>query len=309
MRTRSAAPLACVALLASVALAGCSGDDSVGEVPSTTRARHPAVPRAVGDRRPGPRTPRCPTSPSRWWPRGSSTGGTSGSCPTGRPWSPSDRGGSRWCRGCARGRSGATVRADLDDLFVQGEGGLMGMVVHPDFATSRAFTTCQTHQEGGDPEDIRLVTWRLSADGSSAERVRTLLSGLPISSGRHSGCRPEIAADGALLVGTGDVARGRLPQDRTQPGRQGAAARPRDREPVAGQPVRVGVEPARALRAQLRAPQRPGGGRAARHRCGLHGRARAAATTTRSTGSRPAPTTAGTRRRAAPSTATTRACR
>ena len=106
------------------------------------------------------------------------------------------------------------MRADLDDVFVSGEGGLMGMVVHPDFASSRLFTTCQTHQEGGDAEDIRLVTWRLSADGGSAERVRDLLTGLPISSGRHSGCRPTIAADGALLVGTGDVARGAVPQDR-----------------------------------------------------------------------------------------------
>jgi glucose/arabinose dehydrogenase len=48
--------------------------------------------------------------------------------------------------------------------------------------------------------------------------VRTLLEGLPISSGRHSGCRPEIASDGALLVGTGDTAVGTVPQDRTSLG-------------------------------------------------------------------------------------------
>jgi aldose sugar dehydrogenase len=41
-----------------------------------------------------------------------------------------------------------------------------------------------------------------------------LVGGLPINpSGRHSGCRPTIAADGALLVGTGDTARGGVPQD------------------------------------------------------------------------------------------------
>ena len=112
----------------------------------------------------------------------------------------------------------AMVRADLDDVIVSGEGGLMGMVVHPDFASSRLFTTCQTHEEGGDAEDVRLVTWRLSADGRSADRVRNLLTGLPISSGRHSGCRPTLAEDGALLVGTGDVARASLPQDRTSLG-------------------------------------------------------------------------------------------
>jgi aldose sugar dehydrogenase len=113
---------------------------------------------------------------------------------------------------------GATVRpiqADLTDVWARGEGGLMGMVVHPDFAQSRRFTTCQTHAEGGSATDVRLVTWQLSADGAAANRVRDpLVGGLPINpSGRHSGCRPTIAADGTLLVGTGDTARGTLPQD------------------------------------------------------------------------------------------------
>ncbi|WP_115944302.1 PQQ-dependent sugar dehydrogenase [Amycolatopsis thermalba] len=105
--------------------------------------------------------------------------------------------------------------ADFSDVWARGEGGLMGMVVHPDFATSREFTTCQTHQENGRAVDIRLVTWSLSADKRSATKVRDLLTGLPVNqSGRHSGCRPEIAADGALLVGTGDTARPDVSQDR-----------------------------------------------------------------------------------------------
>ena len=167
--------------------------------------------------------------------------------------------------GLRKGAERREVRADLDDVYVSGEGGLMGMVVHPDFESSRRFTTCQTHAEGGEPDDIRLVTWRLSPDGSSAERVRDLLTGLPISTGRHSGCRPEIAADGALLVGTGDVARTQPPGPH-QPGRQGAAARPRHRGSVAGQPLRLVGEPSRAVRLHLRAPQHPGGRRAARDR-------------------------------------------
>src|SRR5215204_6652610 len=36
---------------------------------------------------------------------------------------------------------------------------------------------------------------------------------LPIWSGRHGGCRLRFAPDGALLVGTGDNARGSNPQD------------------------------------------------------------------------------------------------
>jgi aldose sugar dehydrogenase len=117
--------------------------------------------------------------------------------------------------GTAEGATVAPVAADFGDLLVRGEGGLMGLVVHPDFAQSRRFTTCQTHAEGGRPVDIRLVTWTLSADGARAERVvDPLVGGLPVNpSGRHSGCRPTLAADGALLVGTGDTARGNLPQD------------------------------------------------------------------------------------------------
>lgn len=101
----------------------------------------------------------------------------------------------------------------------------MGMVVHPDFATSRLFTTCQTHQENGQPKDVRLVTWKLSADGTSAQKWRDLLTGLPISTGRHSGCRPTIApgavndsGEDELFVGTGDVAQADVPQSRTSLG-------------------------------------------------------------------------------------------
>jgi aldose sugar dehydrogenase len=115
------------------------------------------------------------------------------------------------------GATRTTVEADFSDLNARGEGGLMGVVVHPDFATSRSFTTCQSHWENGNAVDIRLITWELSADQRSARRVRDpLVGGIPVNpSGRHSGCRPTLAPDGSLLVGTGDTARGYVSQDRT----------------------------------------------------------------------------------------------
>jgi aldose sugar dehydrogenase len=117
------------------------------------------------------------------------------------------------------GATATELEADLGDVHVQGEGGLMGLVVHPDFAQTRRFTTCQTHTENGTPTDIRLVTWRLSDDEQAATREKELLTGLPLNpSGRHSGCRPTLASDGALLVGTGDTARAAFPQDRTNLG-------------------------------------------------------------------------------------------
>ena len=218
MRTRSRATLAGAALLATVALAACSGDDSVGEVPVTrSRTASGTASPTTGPEvtaSPAPRATVVPALDVEVVAKGFEHGWDIGFLPDGRALVTERPGRISIVSGLREGARRSQVRADLDDVFVSGEGGLMGMVVHPDFASSRLFTTCQTHQEGGDAEDIRLVTWRLSADGGSAERVRDLLTGLPISSGRHSGCRPTIAADGALLVGTGDVASGAVPQDR-----------------------------------------------------------------------------------------------
>lgn len=114
-------------------------------------------------------------------------------------------------------RPGALARpvaADLGDVYAEGEGGLMGLLVHPDFERNRRFITCQAHQEDGRPVDIRLVTWRLADDGNSAQRLGPLLTGLPLNgSGRHSGCRAALAEDGSLLVSTGDTARPAVAQD------------------------------------------------------------------------------------------------
>ncbi|MFN8045768.1 MAG: PQQ-dependent sugar dehydrogenase [Dermatophilaceae bacterium] len=117
------------------------------------------------------------------------------------------------------GASVTQVEADLADVGARGEGGLMGLLVQPDFASSRAFLTCQTHDVGGSLRDIRIVRWQLAADGSAATRLGDLLTGLPVASGgRHSGCRMAIDDTGALLVGTGDTAVGSIPQDRTSLG-------------------------------------------------------------------------------------------
>ncbi len=220
MRSRpTATSVAALALLAGLALGGCSGDDSVGEVPppASTPSSGSGTPSDTSEPSPSPapRDTAVPRLAVEVVADGFEHGWDIGFLPDGKALVTERPGRISLVSGLREGARRTTVRADLDDLFVASEGGLMGMVVHPDFVTSREFTTCQTHQEDGAAKDIRLVTWRLSVDEQSAERVKTLLSGLPISSGRHSGCRPEIGADGALLVGTGDTAQGNIPQDRT----------------------------------------------------------------------------------------------
>ena len=193
-------------LAVALALAACSGDDPSSTGPVGT------VPRGSG-----PAPARSATSPPlrvEVVASGLEHGWDVGFLPDGRVL-VTERGAHLVL--LSSGRAGATVTpvtADLADVQVRGEGGLMGLVVHPDFATTRRFTTCQTHQENGDPVDIRLVTWRLAGDGRSATRERDLLTGLPLAAGgRHSGCRTTLAADGTLLVGTGDTADGRVAQD------------------------------------------------------------------------------------------------
>jgi glucose/arabinose dehydrogenase len=104
------------------------------------------------------------------------------------------------------------VSADFDDLFAEGETGLMGLALDPAFDANRRIYSCQGSQAG----EIVVLAWTVAADWSAATRVADpLVGGLPLNqrSGRHGGCRLRFAPDGMLLVGTGDTANGSLPQD------------------------------------------------------------------------------------------------
>jgi glucose/arabinose dehydrogenase len=118
----------------------------------------------------------------------------------------------------ASGEPGAQrtpVEADLTDVYAAGEGGLMGLLVHPDFEQSREFSVCHTYKNGTDPTDVRVVTWRMAEDFGSASKARTLVTGITLNdSGRHSGCRLELGPDDELLIGTGDSAEGVNSQDK-----------------------------------------------------------------------------------------------
>ena len=130
-------------------------------------------------------------------------------------------------------RTSATVItvAQVADVVVSGEGGLLGLAVDPEFATNRFVYTCYSSNRGG-TNDNRLVRWTLSADGTSLANRNDILTGLPWGNGgRHSGCRPRFGPDGQLWVGTGDAAVGTNPQNLTGLGgkvlrinRDGAAA-------------------------------------------------------------------------------------
>ncbi len=97
-------------------------------------------------------------------------------------------------------------------VWVAGETGLMSLAVDPEFSGNRRIYTCQGHRAHGH-HDIRVIAWRLNKRWTRVKRVRTLLTGLPTTAGRHGGCRLLIARNGALLVGTGDAMTGTNPRN------------------------------------------------------------------------------------------------
>ncbi len=101
------------------------------------------------------------------------------------------------------------LQADLSDLFVRGESGLMALAADPRFAQNRRVYTCQA-QRG---PSVQVVAWTVDAGFTRLTRVADpLVGGIPLVTGRHGGCRLAFFR-GSLLVATGDAAVGTHPQD------------------------------------------------------------------------------------------------
>ncbi|GGK56956.1 PQQ-dependent sugar dehydrogenase [Ornithinimicrobium pekingense] len=111
------------------------------------------------------------------------------------------------------GSAGAReVSIDLSELFVGSEAGLMGLAVSPQFEQDRTIFLCHAAQPTGGRPDVRVTRWTLDADVTAATQDAVVVDGIPLTSGRHSGCRLLVLPDGTLLVGTGDAADERNPQ-------------------------------------------------------------------------------------------------
>jgi glucose/arabinose dehydrogenase len=142
--------------------------------------------------------------------------------------------------GTARG-----LDADLSDVFADGETGLMGLTLSPDFAADRRFYTCQGVEEDGGAE-IQVVAWTVDDRWRRATRVADpLLGDVPVNeaTGRHGGCRVRFDPTGALLVGTGDNAVGSNPQDLGTLAGKVLRIDPRTGGPAAGNPFADDPDP------------------------------------------------------------------
>lgn len=108
--------------------------------------------------------------------------------------------------GKLRSQSIATI-----NVSDRGEGGLLGIATHPNFAKNRFFYLYFTASISGGSVN-RVERWQLSVDGVKATRDRIILDNIPVAR-FHNGGRIRFGPDGMLYIGTGDARDPDLSQD------------------------------------------------------------------------------------------------
>ncbi len=97
----------------------------------------------------------------------------------------------------------------VPDVSSMGEGGLLGMALHPDFTKHPwVFIAYDYYKEGGYREKIV----RYQYTGNSLTGPRVLIDDIAASS-IHNGCRLVYGPDGYLYISTGDASDQSLPQN------------------------------------------------------------------------------------------------
>lgn len=136
----------------------------------------------------------------------------------------------------AQGRLVAGPYAELE-VAEGGEGGLMGLALHPRFAETPFVYAMHTHQENGRLTN-RVIRWRDTGQGLRFDRV--VLAGIP-GARFHDGGRIGFGPDGMLYVGTGETFQAELAQDRASLGGKVLRLTPEGAvppdNPFAGSPV------------------------------------------------------------------------
>ena len=97
----------------------------------------------------------------------------------------------------------------LKDVAHVGEGGLLGIAVHPEFESNGFIYLYYTYRREGELAN-KVVRYRMNGNILTMDRV--ILDGIPGAS-IHNGGRIKFGPDGMLYVATGDAARPRLSQD------------------------------------------------------------------------------------------------
>ena len=105
----------------------------------------------------------------------------------------------------ARGRVGRPLDG-VPAVAAQGQGGLLDVVLAPDFASSQQiYFSYAEPREGGNGTAVARARLALAGEGGALENVQVVFRQLPtIASGAHFGSRLVFARDGTLFVTLGD---------------------------------------------------------------------------------------------------------
>ena len=114
------------------------------------------------------------------------------------------------------------------DLFCDGQAGMAGVAVDPNFASNRYVYVYSTSSMGSPPTN-RVLRFTVSADGTSLSGRKDIVTDIPYKiaksnhpfgdSGAHNGGRIRFGpGDGFLYVTTGDTHNGEVPQSPTRIG-------------------------------------------------------------------------------------------
>ena len=98
----------------------------------------------------------------------------------------------------------------IEEVAPEGEGGLLGLAVDPNFASNGLFYVYYSYKEASGALSNRVVRWRDT--GQTAENPTIILEGIP-GNRIHNGGRLKFGPDGKLYVTIGDAASRILAQD------------------------------------------------------------------------------------------------
>jgi glucose/arabinose dehydrogenase len=105
-----------------------------------------------------------------------------------------------------------TIWLEMPETVEQGESGLMGLALHPEFPERSDLYVCQTHRDDEGELRNRIVLINVTEDGPGEQQV--IVEG--IDAGRiHDGCRLGFGPEGWLYVTMGDAADASRAQDQT----------------------------------------------------------------------------------------------
>lgn len=138
------------------------------------------------------------------------------------------------------GMSGSSGYASIaNDLFCQGQSGMHGVAIDPDFTNNRFVYVFSASNLSSSPRTNRVLRLAVNANFTAVSNRTDIVADIPFKhtanahggAGAHSGGRIRFGTDGYLYIATGDNHSGSLPQDPVRLGgkilrvdRNGAAA-------------------------------------------------------------------------------------